>query len=44
MAQAVADRDAKQFINVERTGAADGKTYEKKNPFNGQRASQVPAG
>jgi len=44
MAQAVAGRDAKQFINGEWTGAADGKTYEKKNPFNGQLASQVAAG
>jgi len=44
MAQAVEVRDAKQFINGEWTGAADGKTYVKKNPFNGQVASQVAAG
>src|SRR5277367_2463803 len=44
MAQAVAGHDAKQFINGEWTGAADGKTFEKKNPFNGQVASVVPAG
>src|SRR5271155_869522 len=44
MAQAVAGHDAKQIINGEWTGAADGKTFEKKNPFNGQLASQVPAG
>src|ERR1700723_2806762 len=44
MSQAVAGRDAKQFINGEWTGAADGKTYEKKNPYNGQVASQVAAG
>src|SRR5579863_908013 len=42
--QAVAVRDEKLFINGEWTGAADGKTYQKKNPFNGQVASQVPAG
>ena len=44
MAQAVAGRDAKQFINGEWTGAADGTTYTKKSPFNGEVASQVPAG
>jgi vanillin dehydrogenase len=42
--EAVAARDAKQFINGEWTGALDGKTYPKKNPFNGQVASQVAAG
>src|SRR5271154_5821049 len=42
--EAVATRDAKQFINGEWTGALDGKTYPKKNPFNGQVASQVAAG
>ena len=44
MAQAVAGHDAKQFINGEWIGAADGKTFEKKNPFNGSVASQVAAG
>jgi acyl-CoA reductase-like NAD-dependent aldehyde dehydrogenase len=42
--EAVATRDAKQFINGEWTGALDGKTYPKKNPFSGQVASQVAAG
>jgi benzaldehyde dehydrogenase (NAD) len=42
--EAVAAREEKQFVNGEWTDAADGKTYEKKNPFNGQIASRVPAG
>ncbi|MBZ5695922.1 MAG: aldehyde dehydrogenase [Acidobacteriia bacterium] len=42
--QAVAVRDEKQFINGAWTGAVDGKTYQKKNPFTGQVASQVAAG
>jgi len=40
----VAVRDEKLFINGEWTGALDGKTYQKKNPFTGGIASQVPAG
>ncbi len=44
MAQAAATHDAKQFINGEWTAAADGATYTKKNPYNGEFASQVPAG
>ena len=44
MAHAVEAHDAKQFINGEWTGAADGTTFQKKNPYNGQIASQVAAG
>jgi len=44
MHQTVAVRDEKLFINGEWTGALDGKTYDKKNPFNGQTASHVAAG
>jgi vanillin dehydrogenase len=44
MAHAVEAHDAKQFINGEWTGAADGTTFQKKNPYNGQVASQVAAG
>ena len=40
----VAVRDEKLFINGQWTGALDGKTYQKKNPFNGHVASQVAAG
>ncbi len=42
--QAVATREEKLFINGEWTGAVDGKTYQKKNPYTGGIASQVPAG
>ena len=42
--QAVAVRDEKLFINGQWTAAADGKTYQKKNPYTGQIASQVAAG
>lgn len=42
--QAVATREEKLFINGEWTGALDGKTYQKRNPFTGGTASQVPAG
>src|SRR5580658_6080048 len=42
MAHAVEAHDAKQFINGEWTGAADGTTFQKKNPYNGQVASEVP--
>ncbi len=42
--QAVAIREEKLFINGEWTGALDGKTYQKKNPFNGTVASQVASG
>ena len=44
MAQAVAGREAKQFINGEWTGAADGTTFQKKNPYNGEVASHVASG
>jgi acyl-CoA reductase-like NAD-dependent aldehyde dehydrogenase len=44
MHQTVAVRDEKLFINGEWTGAIDGKTYDKKNPYNGQVASHVAAG
>jgi len=42
--QAVATREERLFINGEWTGAADGKTYSKRNPYTGGTASQVPAG
>ncbi len=42
--QAVAVREEKLFINGEWSGALDGKAYQKKNPFTGGIASQVPAG
>jgi acyl-CoA reductase-like NAD-dependent aldehyde dehydrogenase len=41
--QAVLTQGEKFFINGEWVAAADGKIYEKKNPFNGQIASRVPA-
>jgi vanillin dehydrogenase len=41
--QAVATREEKVFINGEWTGALDGKTYAKRNPYTGGTASQVPA-
>jgi acyl-CoA reductase-like NAD-dependent aldehyde dehydrogenase len=41
---AAAIREEKMFINGEWVGALDGKTYPKKNPFNGQVVSQVAAG
>ena len=41
---AVATREEKLFINGEWTGAVDGKTYQKRNPYTGGTASQVPAG
>ncbi|MGD0957606.1 MAG: aldehyde dehydrogenase [Candidatus Acidiferrales bacterium] len=44
MHQTVAVRDEKLFINGEWTGALDGQTYQKKNPFTGGAASHVPAG
>jgi len=44
MHQTVAVRDEKLFINGEWTGALDGQTYQKKNPFTGGVASHVPAG
>ena len=40
----VATREEKLFINGEWTGALDGKTYQKRNPYTGGTASQVPAG
>jgi acyl-CoA reductase-like NAD-dependent aldehyde dehydrogenase len=40
----VATREEKLFINGEWTGAVDGKTYQKRNPYTGGTASQVPAG
>jgi vanillin dehydrogenase len=42
--QPVAVRDEKLFINGEWSGALDGKTYQKRNPFTGGTASEVPAG
>ena len=42
--QAVATREERLFINGEWTGALDGKTYSKRNPYTGGTASQVPAG
>ena len=44
MHQTIATRDEKQFINGEWTGALDGKTYDKKNPYTGGVASHVAAG
>ena len=41
---AVATREEKLFINGEWTGAVDGKTYQKRNPYTGGTASKVPAG
>jgi len=41
--QTVAVRDERLFISGEWTGALDGRTYEKKNPFTGQVASHVAA-
>ena len=40
----VATREEKLFINGEWSGAVDGKTYQKRNPYTGGTASQVPAG
>lgn len=44
MHQTVAIRDEKQFINGEWTGALDGRTYDKKNPYTSGVASHVAAG
>jgi benzaldehyde dehydrogenase (NAD) len=40
----VATREEKLFINGEWTGAVDGKTYQKRNPYTGGTVSQVPTG
>jgi acyl-CoA reductase-like NAD-dependent aldehyde dehydrogenase len=42
--QPAAVRDERMFINGEWTSALDGRTYQKKNPFTDQVASQVAAG
>lgn len=42
--QPAAVRDERLFINGEWTSALDGRTYQKKNPFTDQVASQVAAG
>jgi len=44
MHNTVETRDDKQLINGEWTSAADGKFYDKKNPYTGGVASHVPAG
>lgn len=42
--EAVATRSEKLFVNGRWTNSADGKTYEKKNPYNNRVASLVAAG
>jgi acyl-CoA reductase-like NAD-dependent aldehyde dehydrogenase len=42
--QPAAVRDERMFINGEWISALDGRTYQKKNPFTDQVASQVAAG
>jgi vanillin dehydrogenase len=42
--ETVAVREEQLFINGEWTGAFDGRTYQKKNPYTGRIASQVAAG
>jgi vanillin dehydrogenase len=42
--ETVAVREEQLFINGEWSGALDGRTYQKKNPYTGRIASQVAAG